>query len=395
MLWIGFVLTLPLTGCQDPTAPCDRPNACEVSGVDLYISHLEIVANRFDSIDGLGIVDPDPLIVEVTVQNRGDSISAPATLVVHYLYAESDSLLIPPLGPGYSQFFRDTIATWEPSGSFRHVEGGTSPISGDTSSATAQVLIADSDTTNNRRVSAIVHVAVPLIEASIELQASDVWVNVPFQAHVAVNNISRYAALDGRAFGFHLFIMPAGDIPGWVGFGARDLPPLPPGDGYTIDELTVTLAAAWQHEAKKYRIVPVLAPIGTRDSTLLWDGRRLRWGVSDTVTIHPDYHACQPTQLRPDTLVWAPVVCTSPSGFGLFMLDARPDRLYAIEQATYPGAGVYNDAGERLGSVSPGQWFYFTIPGTKWLVDFRGDKSEVARAITLREKALNGIGEDR
>src|SRR3970040_75459 len=90
---VGFALLLPLAGCRDPAGPCDRPNACEVQGVDLYIPKLELVTTRFDSVDGLGVVRADTIEIESVVRNRGDTISEPVFLVPRYPWGYEDSLL--------------------------------------------------------------------------------------------------------------------------------------------------------------------------------------------------------------------------------------------------------------------------------------------------------------
>jgi hypothetical protein len=82
----------------------------------------------------------------------------------------------------------------------------------------------------------------------------------------------------------------------------------------------------------------------------------------------------------------APIVCIHPYGFAVFQLDVHVDREYAIEQESGPGVTVHADDGERLGDVFPGQWFRFTTPGTRWLVDLPTDTTASTRAITLRER---------
>lgn len=380
-LLLGVALLLSATACQDPSDPCDRPHACEVQGVDLSISHLEIVASRFDSIDGLGVVDPDLVPVDFEVRNRGDSASLAAVLVLSLHWAASpDSLDIPPLAPGESYGARHTVHT-------RHI---LYERTHDDAFAwvTAVLLVVDADTANNQLLSTKVHVAVPVIQIAVTLSPTDITVNVPFHARVIVDNVSRFAALPSVTLGF--CVVPVDDqgcLSGDEGFGARVMGSIPPLGRYDQTlSLIVPRDATIQNAARSHQFVTLLLPPGTPDSLVttrhLWFGA---W-IGPEFALHPDYHACQPELLRPDTPVTAPIECRKPSPFALFELQARTDLLYTIEQQAYPGAEVYDDTGNFLGLTYPGWHFYFAAAGTKWLADFAGSPDETTRTMTLRQE---------
>ena len=383
MLYVGLAALLPLTSCQDPAGPCDRPNACEIHGVDLFISDLEVVATQFDSIDGLGVVRPDTVEIKSVVRNRGDSISEPTMLVLDYTDAYEDSVLIPPLRPGEAHVERTRLATWTGGWRFHLASTGH-----DIESVTGKLLITDADSTNNRVVSAQVHVAIAVLEVTLALADTDVWVGESVAARLAISNQSKHGGFPPTAVGFALRTLPPlRDIAGVTTFGMHDLPEIPPSSRYEEDLfLTVPSRAAWQYVAHDYVIHPVLADAGTGDTGPVG----LPWlpGVA-TITLHPDYRACEPVLLVPDTLVWAPYVCNVPAPIYVFELQVRAGHGYGIEQPDpdNPGATIYTLDGLKWGNVYEGMLLQFAEPGTYWVSDWLGRKFDIpsARSMRLRE----------
>ena len=381
----GLALFLPLAGCRDPAGPCDPRYACEVHGVDLYIPQLEIVATRFDSIDGLGIIEPDPALVDFTVRNRGDTLSAPVTLVLDYSPAFPDSLQIPSLRPGQSHSRRDTITTREVGFRYRGDD--------DSSWVRAELLINDADTTNNRAESRKVHVAVGILEVSLTMPG-DVRVNVPFDAQLVVRNLSGRASLPPLAIGFRLYtpVDLGGHAAGQEAFSTHDIPALPPGGRYVRESLMVTPRASHQNSVMELVVWSMIARAGASDLSIGSWVDVLYHVKGPGVTVHPDYRACRPALLQPDTVVWAPIVCDVPYRFALFELQARPDQIYRIDHSDprHPSAWLCTDDGERISGwgVEERQ---FPEGGTFWVED--GPRSHLEtgpRPMLLRARPLPG-----
>jgi hypothetical protein len=381
-LCLGFALPMLLAGCQDPAGPCDRPNACEVHGVDLFITHLELVTTRFDSIDGLGVVRSDTVEIESVVRNRGDTISEPTILILRYTYASEDSAVVPALRPGESHVERTRLATWFGGWSYMGVAAG------DTARVLAQLLLPDADTSNNWGISPQVHIALPMLEMALALADTDIWVNEPVAARLTMWNRSRHATLGPKAVGFFLRTPPPqSDLAGATTFGMHDVPPLPPSSRYEEDlVLTVPSRAGWQDQGGRFTLHPVLAGAGASDSPNPFP---MLSSVA-TITLHPDYRACEPALLKPDSVVLAPYVCNVPVPIYVFELEAHADRLYGIEQPDmpYPGATVFRADGSRWGNVFPGMRVQFAAPGTYWVVDYWGGgwyDTPPVRVMRLRE----------
>ena len=394
-LYVGLATLLPLTSCQDPAGPCDRPNACEVPGVDLLISELELVAEQFDSVDGLGVVRADTVEIRSVVRNRGDSTSEATTLVLRYTHAGNpaaplageDSVQIPPLRPGESHLERTRLATWPSAWGYLLAATNT-----DTVSVAAKLLITDTDSTNNEVVSARAHVAIALLEVTLAPADTDLWVGEPVAARLTIANRSRHGHFAPTAIGFSLRTLPPlRDLAGLTTttFGMHDVPAVAPSSQYEEDlVLTVPSRAAWQYVAHDWVIHPVLAAAGTGDTF-----PALPWlpGVA-TITLHPDYRACEPALLIPDTLVWAPYVCDVPEPMYVFELQVRADHMYGIEQPDpyNPGATIYTPDGLKWGDVYEGMLLQFAEPGTYWVGDFLGRWYDIpsARSMRLREWSI-------
>jgi hypothetical protein len=352
----------------------------------LYIPYFEFVAAQFDSVLGLPAIDPELVHLAFVVRNRGDSISAPAKLVVWYSSTYQDTVVIPPLRPGQSQ---PGNVTFEPKPSKPKLTWICHPGSC-TRHARAELLLEDADTSNNRLESPEVLEAMPELDIRISTDEEDVRMNVPFEAEVVVTNLSRFATLEPIAIGFAVVTPPGygGEVATWVAFGTHDMAALPPGGQYVIDRLTITPAAsyeAWRIDAALWAWI---GPMGSTDSTLLrfpgW------WKEGPTLTIHPDYRACEPALLRPDTVVWAPVFCAEPWDFALFELPANPDYVYWIEQAdtSYITTWLCTDEGERLGGWRTEER-YFPEGGTYWIVDGPLPRGETGpRSLLLRARRI-------
>ena len=399
-LYVGLATLLPLTSCQDPAGPCDRPNACEVPGVDLLISELELVAEQFDSVDGLGVVRADTVEIRSVVRNRGDSTSEATTLVLRYTHAGNpaaplageDSVQIPPLRPGESHLERTRLATWPAAWGYL-----LAATNADTVSVAAKLVITDADSTNNEVVSARAHVAIALLEVTLAPADTDLWVGEPVAARLTIANRSRHGHFAPTAIGFSLRTLPPlRDRAGLTTFGMHDVPAVAPSSQYEEDlVLTFPSRAAWQYVAHDYVVHPVLAAAGTGDTVPIG----LPWlpGVA-TITLHPDYRACEPVLLVPDTLVWAPHVCDVPGPMYVFELQVRADHTYGIEQPDpdSPGATIYTANGLVWGDAYEGMDLQFTEPGTYWVVDHVWRKYDIppARSMRLREWATESSGNE-
>lgn len=384
---------LALLACRDATGPCDLPFACQVSGVDLEISNLEVVSSERDAITGLAVVDADSIDVTFTVRNRGDSISAPTSLVLEYLMPDSgwaaadpDTLAIPSLRPGKSHQHRLTFVTWESPKRPRWWEGPQ----GDRAYFAAHLPeLNDADSANNRATSRTVHVRVPVLQVSFAIADTALWINRPFNARVIITNLSRHGALPPASIGFRLMRMPTTTLGGPNGFGTHDFPGVPPSGRYERDlVLSISQYAAWSYSVEDYYLIVTIAPPGTRDS-LLW--RADRWLDVDgvRVNVHPDYEACAPAELRVDTAAVAPLVCTNNSNFYVFRFQPRTDREYSFEQqGPNPGATIYRPDGSKVMDVYPGWWLHFHNPETYYLIDHVWPNPPPTRTIVLRDRAL-------
>lgn len=396
-------LTLILASCGDPAGPCDHRFACEVTGVDLYVPELNVVTDQRDPTTGLGIADGSPVELEFTVRNRGDSTSAPASLVLRFGHVSTgvtsdstlpqhpaDTVAIPPLRPGESYQHHTVFDTWERKDNPRQAyEYNTD----DTSFGVAELLVADRDSSNNRRLSASVHVRVALLDMKLVVPDTALWVGRPFPARLTITNVSRHGALPAAGVGFWLCEV-AGpshcDVAGDMGFGTHDMTLIPPGGRYDRDlTLTVPSAAGSQAEIGEYVVIIKVVEPGTRD-TLLWRGGEWISDAGPRIRLHPDYRACQPPLLVADQPATAPLVCKHPQQFFVYELAARADREYLIEQPDNPGATVYRREGSKVMDINPNTWYRFNEAETYWIVDFvTWQYRTTTRTIVLRERPPN------
>lgn len=385
---LGLLLpAFPLLTCSDPSGPCDRPSACEMPGVDLYVEVVEILSAAFDPADGLRIVEPGPVTIHVSVRNRGDAVSLPGAVELGYgrsadgefvLKADLDTVPTPALRPGESFQFTIDLETYE------IVDRPRTPAIDGLTYATAAILDPDADPTNNFRESPRVHVRIAVLDAVLELSTSSIDVNKSYPARLKIRNSSAHGAAPPAVVGFLLFDL-GGEYSSVLGFGIHDIPAIEPLGVYE-EELLVTVPAesAWQHSAQQARIWIRTAPPGTSTTQLInsWKGVNVGGPV---VSIRPDYAACAPPLLQADSAVVSLLTCTNPLPFYVFELGATADRWYAIEQERFPGVTIYSPAGERLGDWYPGQWIRFAAPGQYFLVDFELEKyPQPSKYIILR-----------
>jgi len=403
--WI-LLLFPALTTCHDsagPGDPCDRALACEVAGVDLFIPQLLVVADEEDANTGLGIVDPDSVDLQFSVANRGDSVSPPAMLALLYGSVEKgaplvftsaqagDTLLVPPLEPGAKHSRRITVGAWESADRPRHGEWYDN-----SSFAEAQLLLHDTDTTNNVQRSAKVHVRIAVLEFELALPDSILTVNLPFAARLKISNVSRHGTLPPMAVGFWLHKIIGSMVGGTTGFGTHDMPGIPPLGKYERElRLEIPPTAAWNHERQRYIVITSISPTGTKD-TLLWRGANQRLiDNGPEIWVRPDYRACQPALLRPDSVAVSPLVCRNPFTFYVYELQARPDREYSIEQEDNPGATIYSPDGAKVLDILPGWWIHFPSPATYFVVDLVERDPPPVRSMVLRERPVTQTNDRR
>ena len=306
--------------------------------------------------------------------------SAPAVLVVRYLHWPfDDSIAIPSLRPGETYRAQTRLPTtiggfWD----FYEADNR-----GDTVTVTGELLLLDADSSNNTRVSPVVHMAMPLIDMTLAMADTDLWVNVPYTARLTISNSSPYAEFTARSAGFYLLTRPSYDQAGLTTFGMHDIPAIPASSDY-VEDLVITIPsrASWQHKSGIFGLHPVLMGLGARDS--IFPLAYFHPGV--TITLHPDYYSCEPALLVPDSLVWAPFICEIPSPFYVFQLEARTDREYSIEQPgpDLPGASIYSAEGVRWRDIYPGTHVRFPEPGTWWIVDYLGRVDDPPPAHSMR-----------
>ncbi len=388
------VAMLALAGCRDAAGPCDRSGACEVQGVDLRVDLLEVVASQHDPETGFGIVDPDSIDLTFRVANHGDSVSTSTALTIRYVgklsaderfdAAPPDTVIIPPLAPGYAHERHLTMRTYE--SATRPRQAG---VWGDSAYAVAELLQTDRNDANNRRESPRVHIRLAVLDFAVMLLDTALQVNRSFPARLVIRNTSRHGALPPAAIGFWLWGVNV-EVAGPMGFGSHDMPGLAPSAAYERDlVLKIPPNAVWNFRAEKYVLVTQVSDPGTGDS-LLWRARQWVIGNGPEVTVRPDYTACQPPELKVDTIARAPLVCTNPYPFYVFELAPQTDREYSIEQPDHPGASIYRADGSKVGDVMPGWWFHFHVGGTYWVVDaLLRDEATPTRSMTLRQRPLS------
>lgn len=163
-LALGSLALLP-AACDDPAGPCAPAFACEIEGVDLFVDELEILADERDPSDGRGVIEAGLASVRVRVRNRGTEPSPPAPIALGYgtdlgsAVTFPDTLSVPGLPPGGTWEGRTTLLTWD---------GGPGDPGDATGYATAELVIADADTANNRLVSEPVYVRLSIVSRSAD-----------------------------------------------------------------------------------------------------------------------------------------------------------------------------------------------------------------------------------
>lgn len=392
---LPLLFLLPALGCTDPADPCDQPNACEADGIDLAVVEVALVTDGVHPATGLGLVPSDTVEITYSVRNRGSEHSEASRMVVDYGdlagghgLLTPDTQAVPALRPGELHQGRVRLESWE-------AIYGARAAGSDTARASVRVLLPDADTSNNVVESARVHRRIALTRLDVEVPDTVVSLTVPFTVQIRTTNESAVAAMPAGALGFMVLLCESATayycsaVLDTRGFGVRPWPALAPGETHAEElALSVPLYGADNIRPARYRLVTMLGPSDLHESTLYG----LHWLFNDDVSlsVHPNFEACDPVRLRPDTTVAAPLVCSIPNRTYVFELHARSDHEYSFEQGAAPGATVKRADGSKVMDVLPGTWYRFTEPGPLYVVDYLpvSEPTTPTRSMTLRERPL-------
>lgn len=371
-------LSLLAAACSDPTGPCDGEHACQVSGVDLAVVDVRIVAgNRLgtDAVSGLPIYDAGPITAAVTIVNRGDSV---------FPGQQSTALGdLPSLRPGETHELTLLADFTE---RIMHLEAGGDPRMADVVriSGSFSLLEADADPGNDFAFSPSIHVAAPVVELSLSLgQRTEIRANEPFVASFTVRNRSMHnAVLDSSDVVLCMVDFDLGCWGSWPYFGKFDLPAVGAGSHHenAYAATAPPEATIWQDEAHEAWLAMCIVPsdLGAYvDFTSPCGG-----GL--TITVRPSYTACSPPLLQLGVEAALPEAnCGFRPGatageFSVFALDAVAGTTY-VAASTGP-LQVYDADGER--ADLPGDGISFARDGRYYLVLYHfGDVSVTVTAV--------------
>ena len=361
LLVMAFLL---VPGCSDPTGPCDRALACEVSGVDLAITDARIVEGvrlGTDHITGLGIYAAGPVTVEFTIVNRGDSISAPQPI------SRTDGI-VPPLAPGERAHIRITQDfTGEMDVRPSPVTSGFDPRRADIRTISAILEQGfddlqpdlDADPDNNQLESAQFHVAMPVMVGTMSA-ADEIQAYVPFVTGFRIDNMSVHGG-DAGAFDVVLCIwdFDVGCYGNWYTyFGRFEVPGVEAGWRYENAYATTLDASSmvWPDLAQANRLTLCIVP-RDHDSRFLPLPTHCVASAGEPV-IRPNYARCDPPVLQLGVpLTIAQANCgdrESPRTnrhFSIAALDAIAGRTYHVAgRSPY----VFDADGNRSAIPDPG-----------------------------------------
>jgi hypothetical protein len=389
--WLALLLALACG--TDTTGPCDRPHACEIEGFDLVMVRAGAVGpTGTDAVTGSVVLGPGAVEVEYVVRNRGTQESPPRPVWVVDSRRSTDLVIdtVPALAPGESVVARMTV----PITAYYLVGNDLTTFS------VAVESVDDADEYSNH-ISFNAHMAVPVIEHSIDPIANDrIRVGESFEVTYRVRNISTRATASGMTLRLCLMTPYSACWPGyWGTFGHVDVPDLPPGGELSISRPTSIVPAASPHdEARPFIFTVCLSRTDWTDPYLDFSQivrGRLDCTGQQHIRVLPDYEGvCKAPLLAPGAVhVFAEHNCgrVPPSSqnigddpwsrlqylFHVIAIEAEAGRIYTLERSDPDGNMKIMDAdGEAAvpGSAPAGS-FSFQQSGRYYVVMNAGPAS--------------------
>jgi hypothetical protein len=197
----------------------------------------------------------------------------------------------------------------------------------------AIVVGLDADPTNNARLSASFHVALPTLRITAMPGQTTFDANVPARVDVVVENVSRHAAMPAATLAFCLYELGAAcaRADGATAFGPSRLDALAAAGSASLKAvIAVPGGAANQNLIDTLHLSACIGMAGA-DTVALLDGDDRVCSAAAQVSIRPDYASCGPARLTADAAAEAPTVCARPCAIQVYAVDVRPGRTYVIE----------------------------------------------------------------
>ena len=377
------VLAVLIAGCAEERADCTPLDPCRgTSPADLAITSVTIASSGpAHPVTGLPIVDS--LRVRYVVRNLGDSIAPPvqARLSINFYDHVTDQ--VPAVPPRDSVIRNVTV----PHSALFYSRAANPPRDPDHDRDHVRVALeaaADDPQHNNFAESSPVHLALPVLEVTMEpLNEPRVRVNDPLRLTITVTNRSPTVAARNIQLRHCLWMY---DVAcwsdNWTAFGNIPLPDIGPGETRTLSYTTAIPPTAMEEGFRIYSLTScVTARADTASYRHYQSTHNGTWVCAGAglIEVWPDYEAC-----APPVLTAQPVTLTAPNcgrypppnepgnfdfllrkQFFVFALDAEAGRTY--ELTGLPEFGVVDNTGRtapdldaapaRVRFAQPGRYY--------------------------------------
>ena len=343
-----FSACLAVSGCSDPTGPCDRAFACEVSGVDLAVIDSHVVEGELigtDPVTGSAVYAAGRITVEFTVVNRGDSASAEQP--VSLMATRGQSELLPPMEPGETATFRMTrdysddfsvIDPWNVSADSRTADHTFMSLTILQDDNVAEWPDNDADIANNT-LSHQFHVAIPVFAGTLS-DVAEMRQNQPLPVSIRFENLSlRNASGAGYDAFLCVWDIHIGCTPQWWTYFERfSLPDLAVGEVFDTSFAATLPAAAMAYPEASFTGTLLLCIMPSNDDAdFEWAGPIDCVDAKNDVVFRPDYQSCNP----PVVVLGEPLALAAPNcgldttdefwHYYVAAFDAIAGQMYAVE----------------------------------------------------------------
>lgn len=390
----SVILLLLLAACSDPAGPrdpdpCEADFACLSPGIDLEVVSLEVLYAETDPETMLGIVWPDAVQVRYKVRNRGSRIAPEGQIYISFNASQFTGYdyatqLRPALAPGEEHQTSVTV-------SMNQLEASRLK---DDRVALALDMWDEADTlrADNRLVSSLFHLAVPLLDVTFTTTSS-IKVGDALQLGIVARNYGKHADAPARTLTACLYDIFRGCRPEYkTTIGGFSMPSVPAGTEVQFTAtMTMPASAAWQDAASRYTLYLCDAP-STGAQIYFTDYGFDCYSRFRSIHVAPDYEAvCAPPRLVPGAgIVLSTYNCgirptmagfeseTQHYRFHIVALDATAGTTYELQRSNqtaimrlYNGSGLpihdFDAAAERIRVAEAGRVYIVMYSPTEAL----------------------------